>query len=203
MNQDELDQILRSSRLPERTETYWEGFPRRVTQRLEIELEVPIRSSPWRLGGALIGAAACGLLIGFLLWHPFSPWDDRFVALYDGRVLRQMQAQYPGRLQAIIQDGSGVHPQLSAAANVSMSNPVLLEIRDGKDHRVIVTFSGQLVKCGGRDVMVLSDVGGQVMLVGDGFFWSRQASSGLSDTVHIQAEQIPNARTRVEPPTPL
>jgi hypothetical protein len=182
MNQDELDQILRSSRLPERTETYWEGFPRRVTQRLEIELEVPIRSSPW---------------------HPFSPWDDRFVALYDGRVLRQMQAQYPGRLQAIIQDGSGVHPQLSAAANVSMSNPVLLEIRDGKDHRVIVTFSGQLVKCGGRDVMVLSDVGGQVMLVGDGFFWSRQASSGLSDTVHIQAEQIPNARTRVEPPTPL
>jgi hypothetical protein len=203
MNQDELDQILRSSRLPERPESYWDGFPERVSRRLEFGSQVPIRSRPWLLAAALACAVAFGIFLGLFVWHRISPPDDRLIALYDGRVLREMQAQYPGRLQAIIQDGSGVHTQLSQSADVSMSHPVLLEIRDGRDHRVIVTFSGQIVQCGGRNVMVLSDVGGQVMLVGEGLFWSRETSTGLSEAVQIQAEQIPNARARVEPPTPL
>jgi rRNA maturation protein Nop10 len=154
MNEDKLNQILRSARVPERPDEYWGGFPGSVIKRLQVERKVPVRSGPWRLAAALVAAVACGLFLGFVLWHRFSPQEDRFVALRDGRVLREMQAEYPGRLQAIIQDGSGVHTQLSEAANISMSNPVLLEIRDGRDHRVIVTFSGQVVQCGGRSVMV-------------------------------------------------
>jgi hypothetical protein len=203
MNEDKLNQILRSARVPERPDEYWGGFPGSVIKRLQVERKVPVRSGPWRLAAALVAAVACGLFLGFVLWHRFSPQEDRFVALRDGRVLREMQAEYPGRLQAIIQDGSGVHTQLSEAANISMSNPVLLEIRDGRDHRVIVTFSGQVVQCGGRSVMVLSDVGGEVMLVGEGFFWSREASTGLKETVHIQAEPFPNVRTHAGPPSPL
>jgi hypothetical protein len=203
MNPDELDKILKSSRLPERPEGYWERFPARVTQRIRFAREAPVPLRPWVIAAALFAAAAWGLFLGFVLWHRLVPGDDRFVALRDGRLLREMQAQYPGRLQAIIQDGGGVHAQLSDAANVSMSNPVLLEIRDGKDHRVIVTFSGQLIQCGGRKVMVLSDIGGQVMLVGEGLFWSREASTGLAETVRIQAEPLPSVRARSETPTPL
>jgi hypothetical protein len=205
MNKDELDRILREAREPGCPDEYWSGFPGRVVRSLKSgrQAPAPARRSPWRLVAAMATAAACGLVLGFALWHRHFPREDGYGALRDGSVLRDLQAQYPGRLQAIIQDGSGLHTQLSDVADVSMSNPVLLEIRDGTDHRVVVTFSGQLVRCGGKNVMVLSDAGGQVMLVGEGFFWSRQASTGLSGALRIQAERMPAERGHPRPSPPL
>jgi hypothetical protein len=199
MNPEDMDRILREARVPERSEDYWREFPARVIERARTERVAALRPPPWRLGIAAALAAAFGLVAGFALWHRNIPPGDAYGNLRDGRVLRELQTRYPGRLQAIVQDGSGLHTQLSESANVSESDPILLEIRDGKDERVVVTFSGQLVRCGDRNLMVLSDLGGQVMLVGDGFFWSRQASAGLTDMVHIRAEQIPNEPRRPKP----
>jgi hypothetical protein len=202
MNKDDLDRILKGAKAPERQDDYWNEFPARVIRGLQSGSPSLSRArpSPWRLGGALAAAAALGLVIGFALWHRHQPQGDDYASLRDGRVLREMQIQYPGRLQAVIQDQDGLHTQLSEAADVPMSDPVLLEIRDGRDHRVVVTFSGQLVRCGGKNVMVLSDAAGQVMLVGEGFFWSRQASAGLSQALKIQAEQMPASRGHPGPP---
>jgi hypothetical protein len=204
MNKDDLDQLLRESTMPERPGDYWRGFPGRVIGSLRKGAAIPGRgqSHGWLIGVAL-SAAACGLLLGFALWHSRLPSRDAYGSLRDGRVLREFLAQYPGRLQAIVQDESGLHAQLSDLADVSMSNPVLLEIRDGRDHRVIVTFSGQLVRCGDRNVMVLSDGGGQVMLVGPGFFWSGKIATGLAEKVQITAEQIPIAKARSTPSSTL
>ncbi len=201
MNRDDLDRILKSARVPGRPDGYWNEFPARVVRSLRSggRSPSPGRPSPWRFAPALAAAAAFGLVAGFALWHRQAAGEN-YASLRDGRVLHELQGRYPGRLQAIIQDESGLHPQLSETADVSMSDPVLLEIRDGKDHRVVLTFSGQLVRCGGRNVMVLSDAGGQVMLVGEGFFWSRQASAGLSDAIQIKAEQMPTARGHSRPP---
>jgi hypothetical protein len=197
MSPDELDRILREGRVPGRPDEYWEAFPGLVRQRLPVKMETAHRR--WRLGFALAAATACGLLLGFVLWHRHPPPGYAYDSFKDGRILRELQAQYPGRLQAIVQDGSGLHAQLSDSADVSASDPILLEIRDGKDHRVIVTFSGQLVRCGSRNVMVLSDISGQVMLVGDGFFWSHQASTGLEGFVQVRAEKIASARSSSSP----
>jgi len=203
MNPRDLDKYLREARVPERPDDYWSEFPGRVIERARTERVAAIRPAPWRLGAAAALAAAFGLVLGFVLWHRHAAAGDAYGSLRDGRVLRELQTRYPGRLQAIIQDGSGLHTQLSDSADVSASDPILLEIRDGKDQRVVVTFSGQLVRCGDRNVMVLSDLGGQVMLVGDGFFWSRQASSGLADVVHIRAERITSELGRPKPSPPL
>ncbi len=197
MSPDELDRIVRRGTVPGRPDEYWHAFPGLVRQRLRAPTERAPRR--WRLGIALAAATACGLFLGFVLWHRQLPSGYAYDSFRDGRVLRELQARYPGRLQAIVQDGTGLHTQLSDVADVSASDPILLEIRDGKDHRVIVTFSGQLVRCGSRNVMVLSDITGQVMLVGDGFFWSRQASTGLEDIVQVRAEKIALARP---PPRP-
>jgi hypothetical protein len=199
MNPEDMDRLLREARVPERSEGYWNDFPARVIERTRTERMAALRPRQWRLGIAAALAAAFGLVAGFAFWHRHLPSADAYGSLRDGRVLRELQTRYPGRLQAIIQDGSGLHTQLSESADVSESAPILLEIRDGKDERVVVTFSGQLVRCGDRNVMVLSDLGGQVMLVGDGFFWSRQASSGLAGMIHIRAEQIPGEPRRPKP----
>jgi hypothetical protein len=197
MSPDELDRILREGRVPGRPDEYWEAFPGLVRRRLSIRMETAPRR--WRLGIALAAATACGLLLGFVLWHRHLPRGYIYDSFKDGRILRELQAQYPGRLQAIVQDGSGLHAQLSDSADVSASDPILLEIRDGKDQRVIVTFSGQLVRCGSRNVMVLSDISGQVMLVGDGFFWSHQASTGLEGILQVRAEKIASSRSSSSP----
>jgi hypothetical protein len=200
MSPDELDRILKEGRVPGRSDDYWKAFPGLVRQRLSVPEEGAHRR--WRPIVALAAATACGLLLGFVLWHGHRPSGYAYDSFKDGTILRRLQAQYPGRLQAIVQDGSGLHTQLSDVADVSASDPILLEIRDGKDHRVIVTFSGQLVRCGSRSFMVLSDISGQVMLVGDGFFWSHQASTGLDDIVQVRAEKIARARSP-SIPTPV
>jgi hypothetical protein len=119
--------------------------------------------------------------------------------LRDGRLLHEMQDRYPGRLQAIIRDAEGLHTQLSAEAEPSHSDPIWIEISEGNDRRVVVTFSGQLVRCDNKDVMVLSDDRGGVMLVGDGFLWSRQATTGLGNALRIEAEEIPKRKARQRP----
>ncbi len=201
MNKDELDRMLKGTRVPDRPADYWDAFPARVVRSLRMAERPPSPDRPaaWRLAIALAGAAVLGLVAGFALWHRHPPQGDDYASLRDGRVLRELQGQYPGRLQAIIEDESGLHPQLSRAADVPISDPVLLEFRDGRDHRVVVTFSGQLVRCGGKNVMVLSDADGQVMLVGEGFFWSRKASAGLSDAIQIHAERMPAYRGHTKP----
>jgi hypothetical protein len=201
MNNDDLDKMLGDARVPDRPADYWDAFPARVVRSLRAggQPALPGRPAPWRLGIALAGAAALGLVAGFALWHGHPARGDDYASLRDGRVLRELQGQFPGRLQAIIEDEGGLHPQLSHAADVPISDPVLLEFRDGGDRRVVVTFSGQLVRCGKKNVMVLSDADGQVMLVGEGFFWSRQASAGLPDAIQIRAERMPADRGHPKP----
>jgi hypothetical protein len=203
MNQFDLDRLLQEGRVPDRSDDYWNGFPDSVIRRLRMERISPAPHEFWRLATGSAIAAVCGLALGFSIWHRTAASSDRYKPLWDGRVVQELMAQYSGRLQAIIQDENGLHTQLSEASDVSESDPIWLEIRDGADHRVIVTFSGQRIRCGGKNVIVLSDVGGQIMLVGDGFFWSPQVAAGLADKVQIRAEQFTGKRTASKPPSSL
>ncbi len=202
VKQFDLRQLSQVAKLPNHSEGYWDRFPDRVIKRLQTERAPAVQHQSWRLGG-LAAAAACGLILGFILWHHAPPANDTFVTLRDGPVLRELLRRYAGRLHAIVQDASGLHTQLSKDADVSASNPIWLEIRDGDAHRVVVTFSGQQIRCGGTDVIVLSDVEGQIILVGDGFFWSHQISAGRASKVEIRAEQIPGNRVTSKPSFPL
>lgn len=200
MNESDLRRLLRGAPAPDLPDAYWDAFPGRVAGRLRDGAGAPVRP-PVRLGAWLALAGACGLALGFALWHrpPPSPADP----LRDGRVLREWLARYPGRVRSLVMDASGLHPQLSEAPDIPSEDPIWLEIGDSANPRDIVTFSGQLVRCGDRDVMVLSDVGGQVMLIGDGFFWSRQASAGTAERLRIRAQRIPASQAPTRPPSPL
>jgi hypothetical protein len=203
MNDDDLDRLLQGARAPDLPDDYWGRLPDRILRRLSETREDQFRSRFWRLNIALAAAAACGLALSAVLWHRNAQLRDAYAALRDGRVLRELEARYPGRLKAIIQDGSGLHTQLSDVADVSASDPIWLEIRDGKDDRVIVTFSGQQIRCGGRNVIVVSGLDGQIMLIGDEFFWSRQASAGLAERLKIRGEHVPRLRAPAKPASPL
>jgi hypothetical protein len=199
MNSDELDRMLGKAEVPKRSDTFWSTLPGRVVRRIETEATLAPRRWVWQLGTASAIAACCGLAIGFVLWHRNVRELDDYAAMRDGRTLRALQDRYPGRLQAIVRDASGLHTLLSDDAAPATSDPVWLDIQDGGDRRVVVTFSGQLVRCQGKDVMVLSDAAGHVILVGEGFLWSRQATAGLGSALRIQAEEIAISRPHQGP----
>jgi len=194
MNEDDLDRMLREAVVPEQPKSYWDKFPGEVVLRLSSEGNGHRRRRFWPLAAAGFATAGAGLLLGFALWHRNGLRGPDAAELRDGRVLQALETEFPGRLQAIIMDARGVRPQLSALSDVSESDPIWLEIREGKERRVVVTFSGQVIRCGGRDVVVLADHDGQVMLLGPGFLWSPQASAGEAEGVEIKAEQLTDRR---------
>lgn len=70
MKRFDLDSELKSVRIPERGEEYWENFPRRVTSELgKAEPTAPMLD-PWLhplawVGGAAVACLALALTLGF------------------------------------------------------------------------------------------------------------------------------------------
>src|SRR5580692_9969415 len=80
MNNDDLDKMLGDARVPDRPADYWDAFPARVVRSLRAggQPALPGRPAPWRLGIALAGAAALGLVAGFALWHGHPARGDDY-----------------------------------------------------------------------------------------------------------------------------
>jgi len=84
MNDHELESRLKSVRLPERTEDYWEDFPARV--RVQLRRDEPVlspRHAGWR---RLKLAGALALALG-LMWC-----DERFRPLHSASDMITRQA---------------------------------------------------------------------------------------------------------------
>jgi hypothetical protein len=190
MTPEDLKSLARSSLDPERPDAHWADFPARVVAGLRAGARPAARSRHLELAIALAASAACGLIVGFALWHGRTAGAGSYESLRDGRMLRAQLTLYAGRLEAIVRDRNGLRTQLAAAPSVATGDPVCVEIRDGDERQVVVTFSGQPIKLADRAVMVLSD-GGQVILVGRDFLWTPSGAAGAASRLQIRAALIP------------
>jgi hypothetical protein len=105
-------------------------------------------------------------------------------------VIRETLAMFPNQVRAIIQDHDGMRLVLSEEADVPDSPPLWIKICNGKDCRVVVTFSGQSFQIAKETVEVLADAQGQVMLVGDRLFWSATGRSRSAAALRIRARPL-------------
>lgn len=204
MNQDELSQLLRKAPAPQRPDSYWDEFPRRIVADLKGRGtgERDARAVfPW--AALLAGAVVFAGLMAVSLWKGHAEPPASAEEMKDGRTLSAMLAKYPGRLRAVIRDRQGVHPLVSDGSDVATTDPLWLEIDDGAERRIVATFSGQRIPVGGDYAVVLIDPSGHVMLVGRSLFWSQGLSTGLSGGIQVKASQIPNGRTAPVPTQPL
>lgn len=193
MTDPELQRLLNSAKVPERPDDYWERFPVRVAaglQRQPSRERADVRRFP-RLAWGLSAAAVC-LLIGFAIGH----WRGRSDAsasnslLQNEKVIREVLAMFPNRVRAIVQDERGLNLVLSERANVPASPPLCIQVTQAGRRSSFLTFSGQEIEIVGQKVTVLSDSQGQVMLVGDRFFWSPDESAGIGGDTQITAKQV-------------
>ena len=188
MNDTELSQLLKSAKVPERGPDHWAEFPDRVSAALRATRAS--QAGPPRLWPKLawgFSLAGTCVLIGFVIGH----WRDVREAnglLRNGKLVREVVAMFPNQVQAIIQDENGLRLSLAETPNVPQSQPLWINICDGKNCRSIVTFSGQTVQIDGHRVEALADASGGVMLVGEHFFWS--AGDRTPGRLRINAQQL-------------
>lgn len=192
MNNDELDQLLRATRVPERGADYWADFPAQVTAALargRAASSTSTRRS--RLVWPLALAAACAVLAVVLVWRPGARGANSVAWLKDQRALREVLTLFPHRVRAIVKDAHGVELVLSEHPDVPNSPPVWIEFEGGGRRGAAITFSGQQIEMAGERIEVLANPQGQITLVGERLFWSSEAPQLSSGAVRWRAQELP------------
>jgi len=193
MNDFELERLLKSARAPDRTDDYWERFPRHVTSGLRRAAAVERsdgRGFP-RLACWMAAAAAC-LIVGFAvgLWRGRSSGEAAARLAVARRFYREIEALFPNQIQAIVFDQRGARLILAENPDVPDSPPLYLRVCGPRGCQSFVTFSGQKIRVNGDECEVLADVSGNVMLVGSKLFWTGPGPGLAAGRLRIEAQAL-------------
>jgi hypothetical protein len=194
MNNRRLDALLRSVKVPEPPQKYWEEFPGDVIRvarssapaREDSQARSAFQMLGWWHSAIALAAAACiaaTFLIGYKFGNKAQP--DQSLASVE-KCLHEVESMFPNQVRAIIFQKDGPRLLLSDGPNVPGVMPVYLKICDGKNCERIVTFSGQRVPIGGDLCDVLVDSKENVLVVGQRDFWP----GGMPSNMRVDARPL-------------
>ena len=183
-----LDELLKRGRVPERSEGYWEAFPKRVIAQLMAKTSTDATVSlhhSWAWGFAF--ATACLVLaLGVSLWFKARrPAEPNYVRLY-----REIESMFPNQVRAIVLEGGGVKLELSDKPDIPSSSPLRVDVCHNQQCRTYITFSGQRIRVNTESWDVLSDGVGHVLVVGRTVAWTSAEPNRRSGAYHIDAELL-------------
>ena len=104
MNDFELESKLKSVRVPERPEDYWENFPSQVRVNLR---RAPVEFAPRKNHSPRL-AWACGMTLACAIFTLMIVPAFQ-IALKDERVVHRELAQLPQHLRVLMADEHGLH----------------------------------------------------------------------------------------------
>jgi hypothetical protein len=199
MNDDRLNELLKSTSVPERPREYWEQFPAQVTRELRRNAHGSARVSPptrpffFRpaFGFALCIAVAC-LLVGFWIGRRGGSSGGRIDTTFAQaqQYYREIAQLFPNQVRAIVFDQTGTHLVLADRADVPAASPVFMKICGPKGCQGIVTFSGQQIRVNGKPMDVLVGPMDEVILAGPDSIWSSKQAGNQIGEYRIQAEAL-------------
>lgn len=195
MNDQELENILKSASQPEPPPEFWEQLPKRITAKIHWQ-SPPHTARPAvpRRFGFLDWAFGVGVVVvvcaAFLILQPgrWSLTGDPF-ALAE-KCYRETEALFPNQIQSIVFDETGPRIVLAEKADVPASPPLYLKICGPLGCQEIVTFSGQQVWINGQVCDVLTDAAGDVIIAGESVIWSSHEPGVLGGRYHIEVRAL-------------
>jgi hypothetical protein len=109
MNDSELNAKLKSVRLPERTEEYWNDFPSRIRWQLPRVTPAPALRESWLPRFAWgMGIGFAGLVVGLLVFS--QPLKIASNAIFQKeQFVRQQLAALPSHLRVLMRNEHGLH----------------------------------------------------------------------------------------------
>lgn len=153
----------------------------------------PKANAWWR--ASITWAAACAVVLfaGLVLMRSIEPAED-FNEGADARTLAQVEALFPGRLNAVIEHDGDVRLDLAGeVSSAGTDQPVLVQLEGGGRRLRVLSYSGRSVVIeldGARftfEALVTGD--GGVVLSGEDFAWSSAQPKSLAG-YHIQARAL-------------
>ncbi len=193
MNDVELNQLLKSAKVPERSDGHWTEFPNRVGAALRASRASQTEQHPFwpRLAWGLSLAGAC-VLIGFVIGHwrgtQTAPVAQNF--LQSEKLIREVRALFPNQVQAVILDKDGIQLVLAEKPNVPDSPAIYLNICGPDGCRQIITSSGQQIRLNGEVCDVLADARGNIILAGSRLVWSSESHATRVGGYRIEARAM-------------
>lgn len=194
MNDEHLDRLLRSTRPPTRSAGYWDSFPETIQRRLRREAGSLSTTSeqrshswlplPWLAPG--IAVVAVGL---WLLWPGTPASEPAEFTASELQAYREIWSQitgvFPHQVRAVILGPDGPQVVLSDQPNLPASPPVVLRRCASDGCRTALTFSGQAVHLGNRQLEVLTDSHGGVIVADEEMVWPMSGGS-----LHLSARLL-------------
>jgi hypothetical protein len=206
MKDSELDQLLKSVPVPDRPETYWSEFPRRVMAKAhwlesrgqagDDDCRARQSGARFRLRFVTVGLAL--VVIGLVLGFAFGFRQGRNLAITNSQLaaarkyLQEIETLFPNQIQAIVFDQQGTHLVLADQPNVPASSPIYLRISGPKGIQNYVTFSGQQIQLNGEVCEVLTDHEGNALLVGQQGAWSTAQAQVERSRYRLAARSLAN-----------
>ncbi len=194
MNDEHLDHLLRSTRPPARPDAYWKSFPETVQRCLRKEAQSPFRFPERRwptwlpFAGLATGVAAVGLGL-LLFWPGTRPTETPDFTASElqsyQEIWNQMTSLFPHQVRAVILGPEGPQVVLSDQPNLPAAPPVVLRQCAPDGCRTALTFSGQAIHLGNRQLEVLTDSRGGVIVTDEDAVWPT-----LQGSLHINARLL-------------
>ncbi len=193
MNDAELNQLLKSAKVPGRGGGHWAEFPNRVGAALRVGRVSPTgQHSFWpKLAWGLSLAGAC-VLIGFVIghWRGARATQVAQKFLQSEKLIHEVRAMFPNQVQAVILDKDGMQLVLAEKADVPDSPAIYLNICGPDGCRQIITSSGQQIRLNGEVCDVLADARGNIILAGSRLIWSSESHATSMGGYRIEARAM-------------
>lgn len=199
MNNTELEKLLKTAQVPERTPDFWDKFPKTVSAKIQWQAHraasADVGSPRERKHAALLwglGLASACIVVGFAIgfWRGRATNETGMQLAQVEKCFREIEGMFPNQVRAIVFDRQGTRLILADKADVPQSSPLYVKVCGAGGCQSFVTFSGQELQIAGERVEVLADAHGGVMLVGNKLFWDSTESKLAADHLHIQAQAL-------------
>jgi len=194
MNDQELNDLLKSAPVPRRTATARHDFIATVVRRLRcgdgaVRTEalgwVPVGVWGWGLA-----AAGVVLVAGFAFFAAHRPSARDSAATEEAALWQQLARMFPRQLKAVVLEGGNTRLILSEQADQPLAKPIRVQLGQGPRWCSVITFSGQSVKAEGVDFEVLSDADDHVWLIGERAVWSSADASRRFGELAVKANVL-------------
>lgn len=134
--------------------------------------------------------AVVGLLVALMAWFFPGGESSKTAAL---AVLDQVAAEFPGKLEAVVEHNGQVDVRLAEGEIATSAQPVQLVLKRGQESVKVLSYSGREVclNLNGRKTCLemLAQENGEVIVSGDRFLWSSKNPAEL-DGYRIEASAL-------------